>query len=325
MPGSAGVIAFAVAWLAVRVLLSRFARLALDRPNERSLHATPVPRTGGVALVLGVGAGALLGAGPLWLPAFCALGLAAISFIDDLRSLPTLARLAAHLAMAALSCWYLLAPMHPLEVAAAVLAVAWLTNLYNFMDGSDGLAAGMALFGFGALALAAFGAGDTALAVFSASIAGAAAAFLRFNFSPARIFLGDVGSVPLGFLAGALGLAGWRSDDWPLWFPLLVFAPFIFDATVTLLRRLARGEPVWRAHREHYYQRAVRMGAGHRATALAAYVLMLACGSAALYARTRSVEVQAIAGALSGGLLIGAAVWIDVRWAREVASRQART
>src|SRR4051794_28778546 len=133
MPGSAGLLAFAVAWLAVRVLLSRFARLALDRPNERSLHATPVPRTGGVAVVLGTAAGICLGGRDLWLPAACALALAAVSFVDDLRSLPTTARLAMHLAMAAIVCWYLLTPMHPLEVAAAVLAVAWLTNLYNFM------------------------------------------------------------------------------------------------------------------------------------------------------------------------------------------------
>ena len=186
--------------------------------------------------------------------------------------------------------WYVLAPMQLLELALAVLAVTWLTNLYNFMDGSDGLAAGMALFGFGAFALAAFAAGDMALAVFSASLAGAAAAFLLFNFAPARIFLGDVGSVPLGFLAGALGLAGWRDDAWPLWFPALVFAPFIFDASVTLLRRLVRGEPVWRAHREHYYQRLVRLGTGHRATALAAYALMLACAAAALYARAQPLR-----------------------------------
>jgi UDP-N-acetylmuramyl pentapeptide phosphotransferase/UDP-N-acetylglucosamine-1-phosphate transferase len=97
-----------------------------------------------------------------------------------------------------------------------------------------------------------------------AGVAAAAAGFLCFNFHPARIFMGDVGSVPLGFTAGALGLVGWRSGAWPLWFPLLVFAPFILDATVTLLRRALRGEKVWQAHRSHYYQRMVQMGLGHR-------------------------------------------------------------
>lgn len=318
-------IAFAVALLAVRVLLSRFGRMALDRPNERSLHLKPVPRTGGIAILLGAAAGAGLGISNLWLPALCAALLAALSFADDLRGVPTAVRLAAHLAAAAVVSWYLLAPMHPLALALSTLAIAWLTNLYNFMDGSDGLAAGMAVFGFGSFGVAALAAGDESLALFSVSLMAAAAAFLIFNFSPARIFLGDVGSVPLGFLAGALGLAGWRDDVWPLWFPLLVFAPFIADATLTLCRRMLRGEPVWRAHREHYYQRLVRMGAGHRVTALAAYALMLVCAAGALYARAKPLEVQALVLAGTGALLAGAAVWIDVRWARQSRAGQAST
>jgi UDP-N-acetylmuramyl pentapeptide phosphotransferase/UDP-N-acetylglucosamine-1-phosphate transferase len=213
--------------------------------------------------------------------------------------------------------------MHPLGLALSALAIAWLTNLYNFMDGSDGLAGGMAVFGFGTYGVAAFSAGDQPLAVFSVSLMAAAAAFLIFNFAPARIFLGDVGSVPLGFLAGALGLAGWRDETWPWWFPLLVFAPFIADASFTLCKRALRGEPVWRAHREHYYQRLVRLGAGHRATALAAYLLMLVCAGGALYARAQPLEVQAAVLAGSGALLVAAAVWIDLRWARHSGPGQA--
>jgi len=166
------------------------------------------------------------------------------------------------------------------EMALLILAVGWITNLYNFMDGSDGLAGGMSVIGFGAYALAA---GASPLATVSLCIAAAAGAFLVFNFHPARIFLGDVGSIPLGFLAGALGLVGWRGDAWPLWFPLLVFAPFIADATVTLARRAARGERVWQAHREHYYQRLVRSRLGHRGTAALAYVAMGLCAAAALW------------------------------------------
>jgi UDP-N-acetylmuramyl pentapeptide phosphotransferase/UDP-N-acetylglucosamine-1-phosphate transferase len=94
----------------------------------------------------------------------------------------------------------------------------------------------------------------------------AAAVFLKANFHPARIFLGDVGSVPLGFLAGALGALGVYRDLVPVWFPFVVFAPFFVDATVTLLRRMLRGERFWQAHREHYYQRLVQMGWGHRRT-----------------------------------------------------------
>src|SRR4029453_19182366 len=133
---------------------------------------------------------------------------------------------------------------------------------------------------------------------------------------PARIFLGDVGSIPVGFLAGALGVIGWRDDLLPLWFPLLVFAPFIGDATLTLVRRLARGERVWRAHREHYYQRMVRMGPGHRNTAWVAYAAMLACAGAALLGRAQAPALQGAAFGTAVALLAALAVWVDIRWGR---------
>jgi UDP-N-acetylmuramyl pentapeptide phosphotransferase/UDP-N-acetylglucosamine-1-phosphate transferase len=315
LAGSA-LLSFAVAFIAVRVLLSRFGRFALDEPNARSLHERPVPRTGGIAVLLGAATAFALGAEPFWLPAGLALGLAVVSFADDVRRLPTLARLAAHVAAAGLVVWYLLSPMHPLESALLVAAVAWTTNLYNFMDGSDGLAGGMATIGFAAYALAAWLAGEAALAALCVALSGASAAFLLHNLHPARIFLGDVGSVPLGFLAGALGLAGWRNDAWPLWFPVLVFGPFIADATVTLLRRLVRGDKVWKAHREHYYQRMVLMGLGHRRTAWVAYVLMGLCAGAALLGRNQAPWLQGLAFFGASAILGALAVWVDLRWAR---------
>jgi UDP-N-acetylmuramyl pentapeptide phosphotransferase/UDP-N-acetylglucosamine-1-phosphate transferase len=139
---------------------------------------------------------------------------------------------------------------------------------------------------------------------------------LIHNFHPARIFLGDVGSVPLGFLAGALGIVGWNSDAWPLWFPVLVFGPFIGDATVTLLRRAFRGQAVWRAHREHYYQRMVRMGFGHRGTAIIGYAAMTVCAAAALLGRSQPLAAQIAAFGLASAMLALTAVWIDVRWIR---------
>jgi UDP-N-acetylmuramyl pentapeptide phosphotransferase/UDP-N-acetylglucosamine-1-phosphate transferase len=148
-----------------------------------------------------------------------------------------------------------------------------------------------------------------------ASLAAAAAAFLLRNFHPASIFLGDVGSIPLGFLAAALGIIGWRDDAWPLWFPLLVFGPFIGDATVTLLKRLLRRERVWRAHRDHYYQRMVRMGFGHRGTAGLGYLIMLGCAVAALSAHTQTVAVQATVLAGASAVLGALALWVDSRWA----------
>jgi UDP-GlcNAc:undecaprenyl-phosphate/decaprenyl-phosphate GlcNAc-1-phosphate transferase len=318
MLGLLALLSFAVTFAALRLLLARFARVALDQPNARSLHERPVPRTGGIAVLAGAAISLAFGATVLWLPLSLALVLAVVSFADDVRSLPTGVRFAAHLVSAALVTWYLMSPMHPAELALLALGVAWITNLYNFMDGSDGLAGGMALIGFGVYALAAGVTGDAPLTAASLALAAAAGAFLLLNFPPARIFLGDVGSVPIGFLAASLGLAGWRDDVWPLWFPLLVFAPFIGDATLTLLRRLLRGERVWQAHREHYYQRLVRMGAGHRGTALIGYGLMLVCAAAALLARAQSPAVQAAVVVPAAVLLIAAAAWIDVRWSRHV-------
>lgn len=163
--------------------------------------------------------------------------------------------------------------------------------LYNFMDGSDGLAGGMACSGFLCYAIAAAFAGNTQFALLNLAIAAAAAGFLIHNFHPARIFLGDAGSVPLGFLAATLGLTGWQQCDWTWWFPLIVFAPFIVDASVTLARRLLSGARVWEAHRDHYYQRLVRLG-GHRRTALLEYALMAGSGALALWAMTLRGAMQ---------------------------------
>jgi UDP-N-acetylmuramyl pentapeptide phosphotransferase/UDP-N-acetylglucosamine-1-phosphate transferase len=316
MPWGPGIVAFAVAFIAAWLLAGRLARFALDRPNERSLHERPVPRTGGLAVLAGAASALFFGVEPLWLPMALAAALAALSLLDDLHGMPAGLRLAVHFAAAGLSAWYVLSPMHPLELAVLVLGVVWLTNLYNFMDGSDGLAGGMSVLGFGAYAAAAWIAGDAALAALCAAIAAASGAFLAHNFHPARIFLGDVGSIPLGFLAGALGLVGWRNDLWPLWFPLLAFGPFVGDATVTLLRRALHGERVWRAHRDHYYQRMVRMGLGHRGTALVAYSAMALCVAAALFGRAQSAAVQAAVFCAAAALLALAAVWVDWRWAR---------
>ena len=324
MLAAVGAQSFLVAFVAVRVLLSRFGRLALDEPNARSLHERPVPRTGGIAVLIGAATAFAFGAAPLWMPGVLALGLAVISFVDDLRRLPTLVRLAAHVVAAGVVVWYLLSPMHPVESAILVAALAWITNLYNFMDGSDGLAGGMAMIGFAAYAFAAWLAGEAALAAFCVALSAAAAAFLLHNLHPARIFLGDVGSIPVGFLAGALGIAGWRNDAWPLWFPVLAFGPFIADATVTLLRRLVRGDKVWKAHREHYYQRMVRMGLGHRRTALLGYAVMALCAGAALVGRNQAPWLQALAFFGASTILGAIAVWVDLRWARFTrGSRQA--
>jgi UDP-N-acetylmuramyl pentapeptide phosphotransferase/UDP-N-acetylglucosamine-1-phosphate transferase len=313
--------AFAVSLACLWVLLSPPGRrLLLDRPNARSLHEQPVPRSGGVAIAAGIAAGVAAGAAVMNDTVAVALGvalaLAAVSLADDVFTLPTLLRLAAHLAAAGAVVAVLIGVAGPLQFVLLVLAVAWYANLYNFMDGSDGLAGGMAVFGFGGYAWAAHQAGHAALTATGASIAAASLAFLLVNFHPARLFMGDAGSVPLGFLAGALGLLGWRDGVWPLWFPVLAFAPFACDATLTLLKRLARGERVWQAHKDHYYQRLVRMGFGHRGAAWIEYLAMASCVAAALLVRTAAPGLQAGALAVATLVLIAIAAWIDSRWAR---------
>jgi len=316
MLGGLVIVSFGIALAALQLLLSRYARVALDQPNERSLHEQPVPRTGGIAVLAGTAVALAFGASPLWLPIALSFALGTISFLDDIHSLPTAARLITHLLAAGILVWYVLSPMNALGLVVLALAIAWITNLYNFMDGSDGIAGGMSVFGFGTYAIAAAMEGETPMLMLCAAISAASAGFLIRNFHPARIFLGDVGSIPLGFLAGGLGVVGWRDDLWPLWFPLLVFAPFIGDATLTLVKRLARREKVWQAHREHYYQHLVRMGAGHRGTAVVAYLLMIFCGAASLYARTQAVETQLAVFAGACIVLIAVAAGIDVLWAR---------
>jgi len=297
-------------------------KLPLDKPNERSLHETPVPRTGGLVIMVAVLAAAVALGAP-WITLVCVLGLAVVSFVDDRSGLPARVRFLAQVVAAALWLGFAL-PDAPLWLQAVLLlAVVWVTNLYNFMDGMDGLAGGMAVFGFGGYALAYWAGGLTQPALFSASIALAALAFLRFNFHPARMFMGDVGSIPLGFLAAVIGVEGWRADAWPVWFPVAVFSPFIFDATVTLLRRAIRGERVWQAHRSHYYQRLVQLGWGHRNTALAEYGLMAACVAVALAAQRAPLALQVavcVGGAVAYALI---AVSVDGAWRRHREKPQA--
>jgi len=209
------------------------------------------------------------------------LALAIVSARDDVRDVSPALRLAVHCAAGLACAWWLwtggvagsgVVPALPASAIAAIaalaLALAWSANLYNFMDGNDGLAAAMTIVGFCAYGVAALHAGAPAAAFFA--LAAATLPFYVVNRPRATMFLGDVGSVPLGFLAAAFGAAGVLAGHWPAWFPVLVFLPFVADATVTLARRTLAGERVWKAHNDHHYQRLHRLGAGHSGT-LAAY------------------------------------------------------
>ena len=307
-----GIAPAAIAWVAILALSrSGLAKRLADHPNERSLHAIPTPRIGG----LGVMAAALPIAAAFATPDVdvilgAAMFLCLMSLVDDFRSLPIQVRLPGHFAAATIALLAVASPgagqtqIGVAGFAVALLALVWMTNLFNFMDGSDGLAGGMAAFGFAAFALAAALAARLPLAAVALVLASASLGFLAHNFPPARVFLGDAGSVPLGFLAGALGLQGWMTGAWPLFFPVLVFAPFIVDASLTLAVRIAKGETVWKAHRTHLYQRLVLRGWTRRRLLFAAYPLMAVSGLAALAAREADGALQ------SGIILVFAVVYL---------------
>ncbi|MFN3751969.1 MAG: MraY family glycosyltransferase [Thiobacillus sp.] len=309
-------VAFLVCWFVLTALLRRRHALPMDHPNARSLHATPTPRIGGIGLMAGVAVASVWLAGATLLPLMLgALALAGVSLLDDVRGLPVRVRFLAHF-VAAAGCLFALG-LSGWALVAGTLAVVWMTNLYNFMDGANGLAGGMAVIGFGALALAAWLGGAPDIAAFCAAIAAAALAFLYFNFPSARLFMGDAGSIPLGFLAATLGILGARQGVWPWLFPVLVFSPFIADASVTLARRALRGEKVWQAHRSHYYQRVVLLGASHRQLAVSAFALMLVMGGLAFVLRAWpqfSPTVLILSAVLYASIFLA----IDRRW------RQAR-
>lgn len=299
--------------------------LPLDHPVDRSLHERPVMRVGGLAIWAGFLPVALwvpapMGAGPLWVAAWGAV--TAVSVAEDWRGVRPGVRLCVHVIAAVAVAASLFQRDGSAEfsltegilIALAAFAIVWSANLFNFMDGSDGLAALMAVCGFGAYGAAAMRAGsppDVYLALASATLP-----FLAANLPPARAFMGDGGSVPLGFLAAVFGLAGIRAEIWPGWFPLLVFLPFVADTLVTMIRRVAAGENLFQAHKTHYYQRLHRMGAGHAGTFLFYGVLVAGTSASAYFAlATGPAAGWQVLGAWAvaiGGLFAG----IDYHWRR---------
>jgi UDP-N-acetylmuramyl pentapeptide phosphotransferase/UDP-N-acetylglucosamine-1-phosphate transferase len=276
---------------ATRVLVPILRRRdILDHPNERSAHRVPTPRGGGIAVI-----GSLLlawillaGAG-LALPGVIGVSLGAgilavVSWVDDLWGLSPLLRLLAQIVVVAIGIWAKARGLGWAGFAAIGLLWIWCTNLFNFMDGIDGITGTeTAAIGIGLLLFASVGTGaDPGLTMLAAAMVGAALGFLVWNWSPARIFLGDVGSAPLGYLVGFLLLDLVMRGFWKV--ALILPLYFLADASITLARRLLRGERVWRAHREHFYQLAVRAGLSHAAVVervIAADFVLIGCGWAA--------------------------------------------
>ena len=285
-----------LAWF-LTALLRRYAlaRSLLDVPNARSSHSLPTPRGGGVAIVvafllglcvafftgLGIAAElfyALLGAG---------LGIALLGFLDDHGHIAARWRLLGHF-LAAAWALYWLGGLPPLAVFGGLLKLSWighvlaafylvwLLNLYNFMDGIDGIASveaicvclgGAILYALLETSLLT----DLPLLMLAAAVLG----FLLWNFPPARIFMGDAGSGFLGIVLGVLSLQAAWTNPLLLWAWLILLGVFIVDATLTLLRRLLRGEKVYEAHRSHAYQYASRRFGRHLPVTMAVAALNL--------------------------------------------------
>lgn len=260
----------------------------LDIPNQRSSHKVPTPRGGGLAIVISSAATscalaavhvvsidvvvALLGGGVL---------VAAVGFLDDRTSLSPAVRLAIHFAAALWALWWL-GGFPALSLGGktltfgvggyllGALGIVWFLNLFNFMDGIDGIAASEAIFiTWGSVVISAFTGSLGGVSAVAVAIGAASCGFLLWNVPPARIFMGDVGSSFLGFSIAVLALAGTHETPNAMWTWLILSGVFIVDATVTLVRRLIGGERVYQAHRSHAYQWLARRWRSHlRVTSL---------------------------------------------------------
>lgn len=246
----------------------------LDHPTERSSHELPTPHGGGVPLFLAFFLGLFAAAAFVepWQDAYLwlsvgALALVALGVLDDLYHLPVTLRLCAYLLCCiAASC--LLLGAQPwagwLVLSLVSLALLWCLNLYNFMDGIDGLAATQCfLCCCSAALLSWFSTADVQYSLFCLLLAAAHAGFLIWNWPPARLFMGDAGSIPTGFLLGTLALLGAVGGQLSPVAWLILLAAFVTDASVTLLRRMATGQSFTRPHRTHAYQRLSRHWGGH--------------------------------------------------------------
>ena len=312
------VLVFAASWAASGLMTGWLRRrLILDHPVERSSHAQPVPKGCGVAVTavlllawLGLAVAGL--APPETLLACClAFALAALSWLNDVTDLPPALRLVVHLLIATVG--LLTLPdrgqvfqgllARDLDQAATVLLWTWFLNLFNFMDGIDGITAvETGTIGMGLAVVAALTGIASGYALLAVALAAAGLGFLPWNWHPARVFLGDAGSVPLGFAAGWLLLLLASRGFWAP--ALLLPLYYLADATLTLLRRLARGEAIWRAHKGHFYQRALAPDGNHAAVALSILAGNLGLVGAAVLAVWRPVPALALGAAIAAALLL---------------------
>ncbi|MEN2396076.1 MraY family glycosyltransferase [Pseudomonas halotolerans] len=283
-------VSFLTTWLLRRYAL---ARSIIDIPNARSSHTVPTPRGGGVAIVLSfllalplLALADFLPWSTMWAMLGAGMAIAVLGFLDDHGHIAARWRLLGHFAASVWALYWLggLPALWffgiELELAwlghvLAAFYLVWMLNLYNFMDGIDGIASVEAICACLGACLLYWLAGFDSLIVTPLVLAMSVAGFLYWNFPPARIFMGDAGSGFLGIILGLMSLqAAWASPKL-LWVWLILLGVFIVDATVTLIRRLLRGDKVYEAHRSHAYQFASRHYGRHLPVTLAVAAINL--------------------------------------------------
>lgn len=322
-------VCFITAWL-ITGMVRRYAlnNSILDLPNARSSHSSPTPRGGGLAIAGIVLTGAAILAARGLIPVDLGIALvgggsvvAGVGWIDDYRHVPAGIRALFHFLAACWSVFWLgglpdltvgvaVVPLGAGGAVLAIVGIVWLINLYNFMDGIDGIAGGEAvsvgLLSGGLLLMS----GAVGLAMVSLLIAAASAGFLMWNWAPAKIFMGDVGSGLLGFLFGVLAISSENTGSLSLMVWILLLAVFVVDATLTLVRRVAHGEQWYAAHNSHAYQRLVLSGLSHPRVSGSVIGINLALGGLAVIA----VKYSALAPLLT---VLGCAVLASIYLAVE--------
>jgi len=261
-------------------------RMILDYPNQRSLHSVPTPRGGGISITLVV----LICAVVLWSTGSLSyqvvlavvgggLLVAVVGWLDDNFNVAILWRASCYLLAAVWVCYWtfedngVTGQFTIISYIFWCLILAWMTNLYNFMDGSDGLAASQAICTalMGSILLAE----QTGLSILLLVLSAACTGFLIWNWPPAKVFMGDVGSCVIGFVFGTMALVTWTNGTMSPAIWLILLSVFICDSSLTLVKRLFTGEKWYQAHRKHAYQLLVRTGCSHKQ--LVYLVLLINC------------------------------------------------
>lgn len=291
----AGAIAFGAWWSVGRLIDFLVSSDIVDRPNHRTLHQGAVPRGGGLVIIAGLlltlAAAAIFGQRPTLFSGFGLLVFAwsALSWYDDRSDLSPRFRLLVQVGICLATIWALgwVSHVHspgsfslPLSYMGPILSViglVWMANLYNFMDGLDGLAASQTIVASVTMAFWFYMFGDMSLALILFSLASLTYGFLLWNWNPARVFMGDVGSIGLGAFFGLIFIFGVTRYDVSILSFFSLFAVFIADSTSTIIMRALKQEKIWQAHRQHFYQRLATAGYSHAKIALSALVLMILC------------------------------------------------